>query len=62
MPDYNNELMNLLRKEFSPPIEESHDNKLISAMKLALESTVPGRAGYPNENRRPQDVLPPEMI
>ena len=57
-----NELMDLLQKEFSPPVEESHEQRLISAMKLALESTVPGRAGYPNENRKVEEIAPPEMI
>ena len=60
-PSSSDQLLDLIRKEEFNRVE-SHSERLISAMKSALETTVPGRAGYPNESKKLFEEPAQEMI
>ena len=64
MPQTSEYLLDMMRQEQADykAGSETHHSRLIEAMKLALESTEPGKAGYPNAVRRVFEPDLPEMI
>ena len=64
MPQTSEYLLDMMKAEQESYAAGSstHHSRLIEAMKLALESTEPGKAGYPNAVRRVFENPPPEMI
>ena len=64
MPTTSEHLLDLMKQEVldHQSTQSTHESRLIEAMVSALESTVPGRSGYPNELRNIHATPPPEMI
>ena len=64
MPQTSEYLLDMMRQEEDDYKVGSatHRSRLIEAMELALESTTPGQAGYPNASRKIHAVPLPEMI